>query len=115
MQKISWNDDLATLAQNWMNQCMFQHESNRINRSFPDLSVGQNLGYFERNRPYDIQSLFRKVIKMWFEEYKYFPPDFISPYQYPYKITQDIQTGHFTQMVWANTNQVKICTVPTPH
>ena len=41
---ITWTE---FLAQNWVNQCLFEHESNRSNRSFPTLSVGQNLGYFE--------------------------------------------------------------------
>ena len=51
---------------------------------------------------------FRKVIKMWFEEYKYFPPGFISPYKYQPATDTTKQTGHFTQMIWAATNQVHL-------
>ena len=43
---------------------------------------------------------------MWFEEYKYFPPGFISPYKYQPSTDTTKQTGHFTQMIWATTNQV---------
>ena len=43
---------------------------------------------------------------MWFEEYKYFPPGFISPYKYQPATDTTKQTGHFTQMIWAATNQV---------
>ena len=43
MQKLQWNSILAKLAQNWANQCIFQHES-RDNRTLPGWkSVGQNL------------------------------------------------------------------------
>ena len=48
MQKLSWNNDLAILIQNWLNQCPEDnayegmHDEYR-NRNFPKLTVGQNL------------------------------------------------------------------------
>nr|CAD7463302.1 unnamed protein product [Timema tahoe] len=52
MRKMNWNDELATIAQTWVNQCMFGHDSCR------ETSGGTT------------------------------------------------QTGHYTQVVWANTYQV---------
>ena len=80
MQKISWSNDLAILAQNWINQCVFSHDKNQ-DRNFPKLTVGQNLGMMSTSNV-DRENIFETSIKMWFEEYTYFPPNFISPYQH---------------------------------
>ena len=78
MQKISWSNDLAILAQNWINQCVFSHDKNK-DRNLPNLTVGQNLGMMPN---VERENIFETTIKMWFEEYKDFPTNFISPYQY---------------------------------
>ena len=80
MQKISWSNDLAILAQNWINQCTFSHDKNR-NRNFPNLKVGQNLGMISTSANVERENIFETIIKMWFDEYKYFPPSSISPYR----------------------------------
>ena len=75
MERIVWNDELAILAQNWINQCTFEHDDN-INRNWNrDLTVGQNLGQFVNVEP---EKVYKEVVKMWFDEYEYFPPSFIS-------------------------------------
>nr|CAD7596365.1 unnamed protein product [Timema genevievae] len=57
MRKMNWNDELATIAQTWANQCAFGHDSCRETCEY-------------------------KVLK----------------------VTN--KTGHYTQVVWANTYQV---------
>jgi hypothetical protein len=79
MQKISWNNDLAILAQNWINQCVFSHDKNK-DRNFPKLKVGQNLGMFSTSKV-ERENIFETIINLWFEEHKYFPPSSISPYR----------------------------------
>ena len=29
MRKLTWNEDLATVAQKWADQCLFDHDKNR--------------------------------------------------------------------------------------
>lgn len=48
----------------------------------------------------DYGSLLKKAMKMWFEEYKDFPVKYLNPYQ------SKPQTGHFTAMIWAQTQQI---------
>ena len=79
MQKISWSNDLAILAQNWINQCVFSHDKNK-DRNFPKLKVGQNLGMISTSNV-ERENIFETIINLWFEEHKYFPPSSISPYR----------------------------------
>ena len=90
MERIVWNDELAILAQNWINQCNFEHDDN-INRNWNrDLTVGQNLGQFVNVEP---EKVYKEVVKMWFDEYEYFPPSSISPYKRPQGDFQNTQSG----------------------
>lgn len=111
MKALKWNPDLATLAQNWANQCIFEHES-RVNRTLPKLEVtiGQNLfKQFSNSSQFILQkrshidrfSFFQKAMDLWFEEYKNFT---IEEQLNPYKPKP--KTGHFSAMIWAQTDQI---------
>ena len=101
MQLMTWNEDLAIVAQHWLNQCLFQHESDGLLRAFPPFkSVGQNLG--QRSMLSTPEKNHKIAINQWFEEATLFPLSNLSPYRHL------LGTGHFTAMIWAETNQVRL-------
>jgi hypothetical protein len=108
MEKFTWNDNLAQAAHNWANQCNFEHDTND-NRSVPGFrSVGQNL-FWKSGSGSKIptsKKIFIDAIKAWFDESLDYPIDYIDNF----KITKNAQTGHFTTMVWAESNQVSFLT-----
>ena len=104
MQKLSWDNNLATLAQRWVNQCLFQHDSNENKRIPPFGFVGQNLYWFTTSGSFpSIRQIYSDALKGWFEEYKDFPVENIKPFT----LSQGpAMTGHFTAMAWATTSKV---------
>ena len=105
MQKLAWNGNLAILAQRLANQCLFHHDTS-ANRTIPPFkSVGQNLYQMKTTGKLDpLQDSFADAIQAWFVEYKNFPIENLQPF----KPSSDssVQTGHFTALAWAETNQV---------
>ncbi|XP_039277629.1 venom allergen 5-like [Nilaparvata lugens] len=98
MQEMTWDNKLAERAQYWADQCNFKHDENR------EKKTGQNLYiiYYGGSHA-ERQHNFTAAIKSWYDENQY----------YKYKKLQKgdsrdprTQTGHYTQVVWANTNKV---------
>ena len=116
MQKLSWNNDLAILVQNWLNQCPDNNQGmihdEYSNRNFPKLTVGQNLsvrsftGFLE---PQNSTSLLRRTIEEWYS-YKDKIPNIKkwSKKEYGDHWSMDLgpEFRRFTQLLWATTNQV---------
>lgn len=51
MRRVIWDDELADVAQNYADQCIFQHNPSRAHSKFPQL-IGENLMLvFPSNRP----------------------------------------------------------------
>ncbi|GFG39604.1 hypothetical protein Cfor_02878, partial [Coptotermes formosanus] len=98
MRKISWDDELATVAQRWANQCSFGHDACREVGRF---SVGQNAyqSSSQGTSP-NGQSDWRAAVLAWYNEVKDFNRNDISPFKFTYS------TGHYTQVVWADTYKV---------
>ncbi|XP_076756623.1 venom allergen 5 [Xylocopa sonorina] len=92
MREITWDDELATKAQNWANRCGETHDS-RSERDVRRFAVGQNcaLWWISRQEPYNDQPNWRRIINDWFSEVQH----------YTGRITKT--TGHYTQLVWADT------------
>ena len=79
---VTWNDTLAAYAANYATQCSTQHSGS------PD--YGENLAYGGYTNP-------AYYIYLWYNEetsYNYSNPGFST------------STGHFTQVVWADTAQI---------
>lgn len=85
---LKWSQSAATKAEEWARYLAdsgkFQHGNNE--------GMGQNLAYKSGE-----ELTAQEVAEMWYQEssdYDYNKPGFSS------------NTGHFTQMVWANTTQM---------
>ncbi|XP_077292836.1 uncharacterized protein LOC143915889 [Arctopsyche grandis] len=90
MQKIVWDDQLADLAQSYADKMKFKHNKNRSDDRF---MVGENL-YVSWSTGSNGASNWTEPINDWFEEHEY----------YSYKpLVPNPATGHYTQIVWADT------------
>ena len=94
-----WNDKLAAVAQKWADQCIFEHDENSARLISGFDSVGQNI-YLQKISK-KVPGIPFKAVKKWFDEIKYFKKRQISPFKFT------SPTGHFTQVVWASTSEVK--------
>lgn len=92
MKEIVWDDELAARAQNWANQCTFKHDPQRtINR----FTMGQNMAIIWSTAPIS-DGDFTSRITNWFKEVN----------QYAFGSAWSPKTGHYSQLVWADTNMV---------
>ncbi|CAH1272404.1 PI16 [Branchiostoma lanceolatum] len=89
MQQMSWNEDLAGIAQAWADRCIYDHNAQRAD-NFPG-SVGENI---------------------YVTSGEYTPGDEVDDWHterkdFTFSTNQCARTcGHYTQVVWARTNQV---------
>ncbi|XP_071958239.1 GLIPR1-like protein 1 [Antedon mediterranea] len=107
MQYMEWNNNLADLAQQWADRCVWEH-GNVVNDLYPEDALGQNLFVtsesLENNRPTTFGT---DAITSWHSE--------VQDYHYNSNTCTEGETcGHYTQVVWASTYNVgcgiKTCT-----
>ncbi len=81
---LSWDDDLAAIAEDWAAECVWEHSMG---------PTGENLAAFS----YEVEP--KDVVDAWFSEIDFF--DYASN-------TCDAgeQCGHYTQVVWRSTERV---------
>ena len=99
MRQLAWDDELATIAQRWAEQCSFGHDQVRNVARF---KVGQNVyesGSFGR-RDEGAAGTIRAGLNSFFDEVKDFSSRGVDRYSF------DSGTGHYTQMVWAKTDRL---------
>ncbi|CAH1407365.1 unnamed protein product [Nezara viridula] len=84
-----WDDELAKVAQAYANKCLFTHNKGRPK------GTGENLAW-KRNSKKKRGDL-KYMTHLWYEEINLYDP------AGPLNITE---TGHFTQMIWADTKFV---------
>lgn len=102
MRALSWDDELATIAQRWADQCTDGHDKERSVRRF---HVGQNVALtwtYEYEDDLLDEPDWDSQIYAWYNEVTefHFKASSISPFQFSKKL------GHFTQLVWSNTNKI---------
>jgi len=85
MQEIKWDSQLARSAQDHANKCVFEHTSASV-RSF-----GENLWASPANNP-------GTAVRLWFDEVRDGQCNCFNTYK--------ACCGHYTQIVWAETNKV---------
>ncbi|KAL1140148.1 hypothetical protein AAG570_000080 [Ranatra chinensis] len=87
MTLMTWDKELAQLAQQWADRCVFQHTSKRNVARF---TYGQNLGIWTYSKPISLNSVldFQSIIQKWFDEVK----------KYGYSYGFDRRTGHYSQL-----------------
>lgn len=94
MLRMSWDDEVAMIAQKWADNCDTNHEKNNLQRVVPGrFSVGQNIATGAQN--------WSHAINMWHEE--------VKDFEYGNKESMSslfLKIGHYTQMVWAETNKI---------
>ncbi|KAL0129680.1 hypothetical protein PUN28_001742 [Cardiocondyla obscurior] len=94
MPDLVWDDELASIAQRWANQCNFNHDQCRNVGRF---SVGQNIAItYSSGENKSLESM----IQSWYDEVTKFDKNEIFSYKF------DPQTGHYTQVIWADTTTV---------
>jgi len=95
MLQMYWSDAIAAKAQLHANNCKFRH-STRDFRRLPDFPTGENI--YTTNSIYNYQPMdWNRSITAWFNEIKDFGGKNVDSLQ-----TGGPVTGHFTQVVWAN-------------
>merc|ERR1712002_866164 len=101
MRKLVWNDELAEVAQRLVDQCKFSHDKNR--NMCDGTYVGQNIymAMASKQSQDQVMATVDKAVNNWYSEVeKPFDPAFINPFKYVEG------TGHYTQVVWADTEAV---------
>lgn len=116
MKRLQWDAKLETVAQNWANQCQWQHNSNRATEynalSPTDIngnpiagseSVGENLAYFASSA-LTAASLEYALsgYKAWVDEGQDYSMGAFNVSDF----CDNEPCGHFTQVIWANTYKV---------
>lgn len=102
MTRLAWDTNLATVAQNWANQCTWAHNGNR-NVDYAALSantgqVGENIFVTTRTRAAALGGAFSAVTN-WASE--------AASYNYATNTcAPGAICGHYTQLAWANTLRV---------
>ncbi|UYV77354.1 crispld1 [Cordylochernes scorpioides] len=100
MQIMSWDNELAAIAQRWADQCRDGHDSKRDVSRF---SVGQNVAVvwtYRHEDDHGDKPDWEPQIRRWFNEYHGFSSRYISPFHFSPRL------AHFTQIGWADTNKV---------
>eukprot|EP00091_Calanus_sinicus_P025174 TRINITY_DN944_c0_g1_i7.p1 TRINITY_DN944_c0_g1~~TRINITY_DN944_c0_g1_i7.p1 ORF type:complete len:245 (-),score=61.79 TRINITY_DN944_c0_g1_i7:44-778(-) len=101
MRKVVWNDELAEIAQRLVDQCKFAHDKKR--NMCDGTYVGQNIymGGAWKQTEDEVMAGVDKAVTAWYSEVeKPFDSSLINPFKYTGG------TGHYTQVVWADTYAV---------
>eukprot|EP00092_Neocalanus_flemingeri_P016210 GFUD01017545.1.p1 GENE.GFUD01017545.1~~GFUD01017545.1.p1 ORF type:complete len:219 (-),score=53.51 GFUD01017545.1:68-724(-) len=103
MKKMVWNTELEDIAQRWADQCTFGHDS--VRSKLDGTSVGQNayIGYSSAQSQEDvIQAAMAGPAQSWYGEVT--SPGFDSQSINPFKFSSG--AGHYTQLVWADSEEL---------
>lgn len=92
MMHLTWDEELARKSQQLANTCRYGHDSSS-DRSVPRFLVGQNIATTWTSWRTDNLPDFASQIKAWFDE--------VSIYKFNSGFSH--ATGHYSQMVWADT------------
>lgn len=91
---LEWDEALADIAADYAAQCIWQHNANRSD-NYPGY-VGENLALFSSG--YQVSELPERTLSLWVENEM---PD----YDYASNTCTGV-CGHYTQVVWRNTERV---------
>lgn len=92
MAQIEWDANLARRAQEWANQCIYDHDPYNYDDRF---NIGQNLAIMWSSNPLSTGD-FQSRIQKWFDE--------VTLYSWGQGWTS--RTGHYSQMIWAQTTLI---------
>uniref|UniRef100_G3CJR9 Salivary antigen-5 n=1 Tax=Dipetalogaster maximus TaxID=72496 RepID=VA5_DIPMA len=97
MLQLTWDDDAASKAVELANTCVFGHDGAKDKDDKP---MGQNIALKMSSTQSDVNKSYDEwmtgMVKDWFDEVK----------DYSFGSGFSSGTGHYTQIVWANTSKV---------
>ncbi|XP_014293836.1 scoloptoxin SSD976 [Halyomorpha halys] len=97
MMEMCWDEELANNAQDWADNCVFEHDKGRSHSTH--LYVGQNMYKSWSSPHYDQTGSapdFKRAIDSWFIEVK----------NYGYNGRFRKETGHYSQLIWGDSHLV---------
>merc|ERR1719228_1334807 len=103
MRKLVWDDELATIAQRWTSQCIFEHD--KVRNLCDGTVVGQNAyqsGTDYEYYDYVVNPEIGDAVQSWYDEVT--NPGFSSTNINPFVFDEGY--GHYTAVVWADTDRV---------
>merc|ERR1711970_548140 len=103
MRKLVWDDELATIAQRWTSQCIFEHD--KVRDLCDGTVVGQNAyqsGTDYEYYDYNVNPEIGDAVQSWYSEVT--NPGFSSANINPSVFDEGY--GHYTAVVWADTDRV---------
>jgi len=101
MRELTWNIQLAEVAQAWAQQCNRGHDSYDDRKICdPDYTVGQNIYYGWSFEP---ANALEKAIQHWYDEVEDMPNTYVDSFT---SAGAPGVIGHYTQVVWADTYEV---------
>jgi len=101
MRQMVWNDELAEVAQRWVDQCTNGHDKNRRTGDFT--YVGQNWAWTMSWKQEDQTEVAKKMVQMWYDEVKDIAEASRAKSGSPGSTGV---VGHYTQVVWAESSEV---------
>ncbi|XP_028130843.2 venom allergen 5-like [Diabrotica virgifera virgifera] len=100
MQAMSYNTDLEYIAQCHTNECVYHHDTCRSTSQWD--WVGQSIMQEQFiGQTITIREMINSTIHGWYDEVKIYPPEWAKSFD-----THGKKVGHYTQIVWADTNHV---------
>ncbi|CAD7091196.1 unnamed protein product [Hermetia illucens] len=103
MATVVWDNELATLAQVWVKQCVAENDECRNTDRFN--SVGQNVHSTLKSNNFDIPTLINEILDEWYNEYSAMTAAEISAY------TADDTYRNFAQLAVDKVTRIGCATV----
>merc|ERR1712150_31504 len=103
MRELVWDDELEQIAQRWADQCTFEHDN--VRTMLDGTRVGQNLYQSFSSAETDqdgLDAAIDSTVQAWYDEVG----DFSSANINPFVSASGPATGHYTQVVWAETDKL---------
>merc|ERR1711936_41204 len=97
MREMVWSSELEKIAQRWADNCEFKHNKNRGE------NIGENIAWSANSLIQDKTAVENEVLAMiqrFYDEVVKFNSKDINPFKFAKS------TGHYTQLVWADTDEV---------
>ncbi len=105
MNEMTWNADLAKMAQDWANNLVKKCsglEHNSIRKCCGFSYVGENIASSgSSNKPSSTSAELVDASKRWYAEIKDFPVNIVGGFK-----SVGATIGHFTQNIWAKSKQI---------
>lgn len=105
MKELTWDDQLAELAQAWANQCSFSHDDYASRQTCKHSAIGQNLLIKDVTGMETSEAIdWPLTVHEWYSEVAFHPNSWVQ--QFTSLHNGEDATGHYTQVVWGDTDKI---------